>query len=217
MTDSFQSLVPDTRRFLSELAENNTRDWFLSQKPRYEAELKRPAEHLLAQVAADLEKLTGKPAKPKLFRANRDVRFSKDKPPYHTHLHMLWTTENEARQPMGWFFGIGLDHLSVGAGLMGFEKATLTHWRALIDGPLGSDLIAEAEMLRDQGFRVTEPELKRVPPPYAKDHPRSEYLRRKGLSAWRDHQPGAMKAPVKIVMADFAALLPLTQKLSQVI
>ena len=40
--------------------------------------------------------------------------------------------------------------------------------------------------LEEQNVRIAEPELKRVPAPYAADHPRAALLRRKGLTAWID-------------------------------
>ena len=77
MPDPFSQLIPEARAFLSELAQNNTRDWFNDNKPRYEQQLKTPALHLLDQVAAQV----GDGVTTKLFRPQRDIRFSKDKTP----------------------------------------------------------------------------------------------------------------------------------------
>lgn len=211
--DTFQSLIPDARAFLGELAENNNRDWFLANKDRYDSTLKRPAELLLEQAGADLAKSLETEVKPKLFRANRDVRFSKDKTPYHQHLHMLWTVDLGGIQPLGFFFGISLNYISVGAGLMGFEKDTLTSWRAMIDGPLGADYAAQISTLGNQGFRFGEPELKRVPAPYDKEHPRGELLKRKSLSAWKDFDENGITAPTKTLATVFKDLDPLVQML----
>lgn len=212
--DTFQSLIPDTRAFLKELAANNNRDWFLANKDRYDSRLKRPAELLLEQTGADLGKSLGVVVKPKLFRANRDVRFSKDKTPYHLHLHMLWAADLGGIQPLGFFFGIGLNYISVGGGLMGFEKDTLTSWRAAIDGPLGADYAEDIARLGQQGFRIAEPELKRVPSPYDKEHPRGELLKRKSLSAWKDFDENGVQAPTKTLASVFKDLDPLVQLLS---
>ncbi len=96
MPDPFADLIPQARAFLGELSSNNTRDWFTAHKTRYESKLKAPALLFLDQVAHDLGRSTGQSLRPKLFRAHRDVRFSKDKTPYHTHLNMLWTIEADA-------------------------------------------------------------------------------------------------------------------------
>jgi uncharacterized protein (DUF2461 family) len=51
--------------------------------------------------AEDLARLTGKPHVPKVFRIHRDVRFSKDKTPYNTHLHLMWSRPGDAVPPRG--------------------------------------------------------------------------------------------------------------------
>lgn len=88
MTDRFARLIPDARAFLTELSANNTRDWFTTRKSRYEADLKAPALALLEEGAQAIARITGQMPHTKLFRPHRDVRFSKDKTPYHTHLHL---------------------------------------------------------------------------------------------------------------------------------
>ncbi len=211
MSRNFDTLIPDARSFLSELADNNSRDWFAANKPRYEAQLKQPALALLEQVAAQWGAETGQPLKPKLFRANRDVRFSKDKTPYNTHLHMLWA---EADGP-GWFLGISPEYVTAGAGRMGFDKAQLDLWRASVDGPDGAEL---ARVLVETGARLDEPELKRVPAPYDKDHPQGALLRRKSLTLWRDiADPAARDGLVPALTAAFASLIPAMDLLRRMI
>ncbi|MFY0597620.1 MAG: TIGR02453 family protein [Cognatishimia sp.] len=211
MADPFHALIPDARAFLSELAQNNSRDWFLANKARYDSHLKRPAELLLDQISAELAKSLGAPVKPKLFRPHRDVRFSKDKTPYHQHLNMLWNADLGGVQPVGFFFGIGLDYLSIGGGFMGFEKDTLTSWRLTVDGPLGQDIADVTASLTQQGMRISEPELKRVPAPYDREHTRAELLRRKSMSAWRDFDQ--IEQPLSTLAEVFSDLKPLINML----
>lgn len=186
MSDPFDHLVPEARAFLGELAQNNTRDWFMDNKPRFDQQLKQPATLMLDIIAGKLRALSKDPVTTKLFRPHRDVRFSKDKTPYHTHLHLLWTTNTGGRQPLGWFFGVAPDYVSVGAGLMGFEKETLIAWRETLDSPKGDQLADIISSLTSRGLTMAEPTLKRVPPPYAKDHVHGDLLRRKGMSMWRE-------------------------------
>ena len=65
--------------FYDDLAANNTREWWLANKARYEDEVRRPMEELLQDVADEF-------GEAKLFRPNRDTRFSKDKTPYKTNI-----------------------------------------------------------------------------------------------------------------------------------
>lgn len=99
MPDPFARLITDARTFLGELAQNNTRDWFAVHKARYDGTLKAPALLLLDQVAHDLGPQTTQGLGVKLFRPYRNVRFSRDKTPYHTHLHMMWTLGAKGRGP----------------------------------------------------------------------------------------------------------------------
>lgn len=181
MAQIFDRLVPDARAFLSDLAQNNTRDWFLANKSRYDDSLKKPALALLDYVSADLEKAIGSPVNVKLFRPHRDIRFSKDKTPYHTHLHMLWASPD-----CSWFLGIAPDYISAGAGQFAFDKDGLLRWREGIASQHGEMTAATIAQMQSKGARMEAAELKRVPAPYDKDHPREDLLRRKGLTLWFD-------------------------------
>jgi uncharacterized protein (DUF2461 family) len=57
----FDTLIPDARGFLHDLAANNTRDWFHAHKADYDAKLRDPAEALLDEMAPRLGVLTGVP------------------------------------------------------------------------------------------------------------------------------------------------------------
>lgn len=204
MSDGFETLVPDARSFLRDLSANNNRDWFLDHKSRYEDQLKAPALALLDVIGAELEKRTGAPVETKLFRPHRDVRFSKDKTPYHTHLHMLWSGGG-----MGWFLGIAPDYVSAGAGVFGFDKSQLTTWREMVDND-GDVIAATLSGLQDKGARLGAPELKRVPAPFDKEHPHGALLRRKGLHLWFDTDEATLKKDglTHWVSTAFSELLP---------
>ncbi len=204
--DPFQTLITDAQGFLTELSQNNTRDWFQAQKPRYDDTLKAPATALLDVISADLERLTGAPVAPKLFRPHRDVRFSKDKTPYHLHLHMLWGVAGSTST--GYFFGVELDRVVLGAGCMGMQGAALTAYRDRVAGDSGAALATALDDLTAQGFRLNAPELKRVPSTFDKDHPRGALMRHKSLTCWQD----MTKPPTDLRTAlteGFSALTPL--------
>lgn len=82
-------LSKDIFLFLSDLKENNYKEWFHENKPRYQL-AKKEFEQLIAHSIADIAQFDGsvKNMDPKkcIFRINRDIRFSKDKSPYKTNL-----------------------------------------------------------------------------------------------------------------------------------
>lgn len=203
----FDSLIPDARAFLAKLQRNNSREWFAAHKPAYESRLKAPALHLLDDLAARLARLTGQHAKTKLFRPQRDLRFSRDKTPYHTHLHMLWTSEGGAQ----WFFGIAPGYITAGAGRMGFDKAGLAAFRAGLPAR-GPALQSALDSLSAQGARLSEPELKRPAAPIAPDDPLAGLARRKSLAAWFDYAEAPADLPGRLE-SDFARLWPMQQAL----
>ncbi|MDK2978676.1 MAG: hypothetical protein PWP52_1390 [Bacteroidales bacterium] len=74
--------------FLSELKQNNHKEWFYEHKPVYQI-LRTQFEQLIAQTILDIAQFDNsvKTIEPKqcIFRINRDIRFSKDKSPYKTN------------------------------------------------------------------------------------------------------------------------------------
>ena len=201
----------DSTAFLQDLAKNNDREWFAANKARYEQYLKKPAAAFAQEMAGKLEALTGTPHKPKVFRIYRDVRFSKDKTPYNTHLRISFAPEGEAKTPPGWFFGIEQDHVVVGTGVFGYEKAELERFRDRIAGSDGAALEKILGKLKATGVRIGEPDLKRVPAGYDADHPRSDLLRHKGLTVWVDQSDAKSAYGEKAVancLAEFRKLKP---------
>lgn len=70
--------------FLNELAKNNNREWFTEHKKAFK-EIEREVKQFLTQLHERMNK-HDQIDKMKMFRIYRDVRFSKNKTPYKTHL-----------------------------------------------------------------------------------------------------------------------------------
>ncbi|WP_027259427.1 MULTISPECIES: TIGR02453 family protein [Leisingera] len=206
MTDTFAQLIPDARAFLAALSQNNSRDWFTAQKDRYETELKSPALRLLDEISQAITRRSGAPVTGKLFRPQRDVRFSKDKTPYTTHLHLMWTLNSSG---CALFFGLAPDYCTAGGGIMGFSKPQLPRWRAAIDGAYGDEIAALTDILALKGFAVKDPELKRVPAPYGKAHPHGHLLQRKSLTFWHEMTAREQAAPMQALMSAYLTQEPM--------
>ncbi len=195
----YNTLIKDARSFYKALDANNTRDWWQENKATYDTKLKAPALDLLTALTPPLSDIADAPITSKLFRPHRDVRFSKDKTPYNTHLHMMWAIDGDAPQNPVFFFGIGLDYVTAGVGMMGFDKPVLANWRKMLD--LDTDrimgIVADVE---SAGFNLREPALKRVPSPYDQDHTAGRLLRMKGAVAGKELGPKA-KLPDDIITA----------------
>lgn len=174
----------ETVAFLTDLRANNMREWFADNKAAYERAVNKAGADFAARICVELEALTGIAHTSKIFRIHRDLRFSKDKTPYNTHLHISFLPE---RTNVAWFFGLDPDGMAVGAGVFGFEKPALAAYRDRVIGPDGEQFAQILETLAGSGIRLGEPALKRVPQGFDADHPRADLLRHKGLTVWRDY------------------------------
>jgi len=88
--------------FLTGLAAHNDREWFTANRAVYDERLKPALAALIdalnaAFAARDLP-LAGDPKK-SVFRIHRDVRFSKDKRPYKTHVSATLTRDGQKLSP----------------------------------------------------------------------------------------------------------------------
>ena len=209
----FQKLIADAQGIYTRLAANNSKTWWQENRAVYDENLKPEALRLLDVIQPTLATLSNHDVKGKLFRPHRDVRFSKDKTPYNTHLHMMWAVQTDAPQNPVFFFGIGQDYVTAGAGMMGLDKPVLENWRKFVD--LDTARIQSiTHDLTAAGYRFREPALKRVPPPFDKDHAAGDLLRMKGVLASRDL--GGFGDLEGAISAAFTKLWPLNAFLLQV-
>ena len=75
--------------FFKELSNNNNRDWFQTNKKRYEKSVKDPFNNFVSALLEELQKDWGPipwTAKDFVMRIYRDTRFSKDKTPYKDYM-----------------------------------------------------------------------------------------------------------------------------------
>ena len=75
--------------FLSELKQNNDREWFKEHKSDYEearAEFVKMVEYLIPALAKYNSEIANLQINDTIFRIYRDVRFSKDKSPYKSQM-----------------------------------------------------------------------------------------------------------------------------------
>jgi len=103
--------------FLKALDFHQSREWFHENRDLFERELKEPlgdlVETLTERFAAEGLGLKGDRRK-SLFRINRDVRFSKDKRPYNTHLSAILSPDGTKMEQGVFFIYFGLDRCFAG-------------------------------------------------------------------------------------------------------
>jgi uncharacterized protein (TIGR02453 family) len=178
------TLSLESLKFLSDLAENNNRDWFLDNKKRYQTHLKKPGQIFADQIALHLQEMTECIYSPKIYRINRDLRFTKDKTPYHAHLHISFIPAGTMTSPPHWFFGLDPTTLSLGTGVFNFDRVSLDKFRLLSQTKWGNDLSEIIADIQAVGGSLDSPELKRTPSGYGENPDNAYLLKHKGLRAW---------------------------------
>jgi uncharacterized protein (TIGR02453 family) len=153
--------------FYEGLEDDNSRSYWQAHKSEYERSVKRPMEALLAELEEEF-------GPGKIFRPNRDVRFSSDKTPYKL---------NCAAHLTGGYLSVSADELFVGSGLHMPVADDLKRFRAAIDDErTGRELEQIVAALRTAHYDVgAHDSVKTAPRGYAKDHPRIELLKLKGI------------------------------------
>jgi uncharacterized protein (TIGR02453 family) len=181
---------PFTKRtfaFLSELAENNDRNWFLANQERYEQDVRLPALDFIDDFAGRLVKISphfvadSRKVGGSLFRIQRDTRFSKDKTPYKTHTGMQFrhvATTDDVHAP-GFYLHIEPRACYAGVGLWRPATPDASRIRARIAAePAAWKKAAYGKRFTDV-YGLSGDSLVRVPKGIDSNHPYAEDIKRK--------------------------------------
>ncbi len=179
-----------TFRFLKDLGENNSREWFKANQDRYEADVREPALDFIAAFAeplagisphfvADTRKVGGS-----LFRIQRDTRFAADKTPYKTNTGMQFRHEQakDVHAP-GFYLHIEPGNCFMGVGLWRPETAAAYAIRDRIDAEPKQWQSATTGKRFTELFGLEGESLVRPPKGFAADHPLIDDLKRKDFIA----------------------------------
>ncbi len=187
----FEGFPDSTGRFFEGLLLHNDRDWFQAHRAEYQDGWAAPMAALLGEVREALAGAYGRHAlgAPRVFRIQRDVRFSADKTPYKTHV-AGWIPVQTGRAggpgeaPAAIYLHVGVDERVAGSGCWMLEPAALQRFRAaLLDARHGAALVRLLAPLERRGFEISAGEtLRRAPRGVDPDHPRAGLLRLKGLT-----------------------------------
>jgi uncharacterized protein (TIGR02453 family) len=192
--------------FFRELAKRQSREWFTKHKAEYDEGFVKPMTALLSEAAAKLQRAYPdcELAEPKVFRIYRDVRFSRDKAPYKTHVAGVLAIRSGGSSltstPAALYLHVGVDaqtgqeQREAGAGLYVMDSAQLARYRAAaLDAKRGAELASTLKKLEKAKMRFAAAEsLKRPPPGVDPQHPRAEILKLKGLVAMFPNMPVAL-------------------------
>jgi uncharacterized protein (TIGR02453 family) len=179
-------LSKETFQFLKDLKKNNDRDWFLKNKKRYEAayaDWQRFVGELITGIAKFDKNVAAAKFQPKncIFRIYRDVRFSKDKSPYKTHLAARFMTKKGKWQVPGYYIHVAPGDSFMGGGVYMVEPVQLQALREEIslNGSKFKKIVEDKNFKKH--FKLGGDKLVNVPKGFAKDDPMAEYLKHKDV------------------------------------
>jgi uncharacterized protein (TIGR02453 family) len=184
-------IKPQTLQFLKDLAMNNNKGWFEAHRAEYEIAKRNFlgfVENVQFRIHEFDSSITPEPNYRKIFRINRDARFSKDKTPYKHNLAAFISVEPKRLDTFGYYIHLEPgDKSGFAGGFVAPEKDDLNRLR---------DYIAEhykelEDLLNDDDFDKyfkffgdADKALKTTPRGFDKNHPAKEYIRQKMFTVW---------------------------------
>ncbi|RTY83801.1 DUF2461 domain-containing protein [Flavobacterium sp. GSP27] len=211
-------LSKETLQFLDDLKANNNRDWFLENKKRYER-FKKDYQQLVGDLLDAM-----KPLDPSLemlevknctFRINRDIRFSKDKTPYKSHLGIWLSSGAKGLNRSGYYIHLEKGASFIAGGLYCPESHDLKKMRkeiAFFHEDLEAILEKKDFKKEFNNFDRNEKNtLKNPPRGYEKEHPAIELLKLKSFESSQkiDFSAAAKKDFVAVMSQKLIVLKPL--------
>lgn len=206
-----------TIKFLKDIEKTNNKEWFTTNKARYETAMDNMKD-FKDEVVKGLNK-KDVIEEGKVFRIYRDVRFSKDKTPYKNNFGVHFKRSGKERRG-GYYLHIEPGKSFVGGGFWEPAPEDLKRIReeiAFDDKPLRK-IISNKTFVSYFG-KLEGDELKTAPSGFEKDHPAIDLIRKKQYLVGRNFTDKEITAPDfgKEVVKTFEAMRPFFDYMSDVL
>ncbi len=179
----FAGFRPEAFDWFAGLQADNSKRFFTAHRDVYERAVRGAVEAMLEELADEHG------GHVRMFRQNRDVRFSADKSPYKTETYGLIVERPDSRASL--YAQLSAAGLFAGTGYHFLAADQLSRFRdAVLDATAGPELERAVATVHAAGVETFGEALKTAPRGYPRDHPRIELLRHKGLSAGRRLERG---------------------------
>jgi uncharacterized protein (TIGR02453 family) len=185
----FNGFNRKTFKFFKDLEENNTREWFEEHRSIFEKNVMEPAQEFVMEMGERLKSISPKiVAIPKtdksIFRIYRDVRFSKDKTPYKTHLGIFfWEGPRKKLGNPGYYLQLDKSSILIAGGLYTLPSDLLKLYRdAVSDSQKGTEIAKILKKVtKNPSYKLGGTHYKRVPKGYDPGHANLDLLLHNGL------------------------------------
>jgi uncharacterized protein (TIGR02453 family) len=217
----FDGFPKETAMFLKGIAAHNEKAWFEDHRDLYDAGYVAPAKAFVSEIGPKLAKFApGTQFEPRvngsIARINRDIRFSKDKRPYKSHLDIFfWHGETKSWAAPGFWFSLNAQKVYMGSGIYMFDKEMLATFRDSIVHPRsGKALVSTiAGIEKKGGYYFGEKTRKLMPRGYEAPLDRAEYLLFEGLHSGIELDAEISTKPdfADVCLKHFKATWPISQ------
>jgi len=203
--------------FLSELAQNNNRDWFNENKKRFEKH-QSVMKTFFQEINQELS-VKDKLEKMQMHRIYRDIRFSKDKTPYKNNFSVSYDRAKPYLRG-GYYLHIQPEASFIGGGFWEPNVEDLKRIRKefeLDDTEIRS-ITSEENFVKHFGT-LQGAELKTAPKDFDKEHPAIDLIRKKQYLVYRRFTDKEVTDPnfKREVVTTFMAMRPFFDYMSEVL
>ncbi len=213
----FGGFEPSLLAYLKDLTRHNNREWFETNRARYDNEVLEPAMRFIVAMEPRLRAISphyravARRLGGSLMRVYRDVRFARDKRPYKTNVGIQFrhALAGDVHAP-GYYVHIAPDEVFLGVGCWRPDRGALARIRERILAQPAMWRSARDDANFQRQYALAGDSLKRPPRGYPPDHPFVDDLRRTDFLGLRTLDHAAITEPdfVEEVAASFAAAQP---------
>jgi len=182
-----------TLRFLEVLEQNNEKAWFEDHRSDYEEQFLKPAQAFVEKIGKEIHTYNSNfLAIPKIdgsiFRIYRDIRFSKNKQPYKTHLGIFfWEGNGKKLESSGLYFHAEPKNIMIAVGMHMFSKDQIAKYRQIVsDVKRASELSSLFDKIKKKNFNIGGSTYKKVPRSFDTEYAYADLLLHNGVFAFRE-------------------------------
>lgn len=162
----------ETIAFINDLSKNNNKDWFNENRYRYENDFLTPSKEIVTSISTELKKINPNiNCIPKvdgsIFRIYRDARRHKGKPPFKTHLGLIFWQGESRTENASYYLHIEPPFYYTGVGMAYFSPYAIKSFRnAVTNIKTAKELRNILDLAKKEYWQIEGDTLKKIPKGY---------------------------------------------------